>query len=225
MATKQDTIDRFKLHYPDADDTLAEQLFNEAHQQVLESIEARNSTEDISLTANTREYAISDNVVKIWEAYYKDSSTESSWVRLNPTSKQQLDDLGAWRLNAQPVRPGRFYETTIASGDTATRGIGFDTLPPTTTGVSGYPKVTLYCTLIAELDYTDSLPQQIRDMSLYVYFMCWRWAVMRNPEQAKYWKDLFNEEMNDAKTVAKGILARNEGFFLRPSTTKLSRPI
>lgn len=223
MSTKQQTIDRFKYHYPDAEDTLAEDLFDEAHREILEKIQARNSEVTISLTAGTREYALSDTVVKIWEAYYEESSSTASWYKLLPTSKAQLSDLGSWRTNAQQVRPSRYYVSTTTSGNTSTRVVGFDTLMPTTTSGT-YPRVKLYCTSVATLGLSDDLPVEVYRMTPYVYLMCWRFSLMHQPEKQEYWKHLFEQELDAVETMSKGILAENEGMFLRPRI-RLSRSI
>ena len=155
--TKTDILTRFSQHYADCDATLAGQLFDEAHRQILNELEARNGTIVIPLTAGTREYALSGTVSKIWEAYYQESATESTWTKLAPTSIQQLADRGAWRANAPQGCSTEYYISTTVTGNTSTNVIGFNPIP-TVTASGGYPNVTLYCTVVADLAGGDALP-------------------------------------------------------------------
>ena len=158
--TKTEVLTRFSQHYADCDSTLAGQLFDEAHRQILSDQEARNGTIVIPLAAGTREYALSGSVYKIWEAYYQESAVEATWYKLAPMSLQQLASRGAWRSQGQQVRPTEFYVSTSISGNTSTNVIGFNQIPPTTTSGS-YPNVTLYCTVVADLGSGDQLPAWI----------------------------------------------------------------
>lgn len=221
--TKTEVITRFSNHYSDCDSTLAGQLFDEAHRQLLNELEARNGTVTVSLTAGTREYSLSGTVAKIWEAYYQESSQESTWYKLEPMSLQQLAERGAWRSQAQEVRPTEYYVTTMTSGNTSTNAIGFNNIPPSST-VSSYPNVTLHCTVVADLAGGDALPAWIDYPNAYVYLMCYRYAIMRRPEAAKLYLDLYNKELDLCRSSSKSMQFENEGTFLRASF-RLSRRV
>ena len=60
--TKTEALTRFSQHYADCDSTLAAQLFDESHRQILNELEARNGTVVIPLIAGTREYALPSTV-------------------------------------------------------------------------------------------------------------------------------------------------------------------
>ncbi len=212
--TKTEVLTRFNQHYADCDATLAGQLFDESHRQILSELEARNGTIVIPLTAGTREYALSSTVLKIWEAYYQESATESTWYKLTPMSIQQLANRGAWRSQAQQVRPTEYYISTVASGNTSMNLVGFNQIPPTTTTAS-YPNVTLYCTVVVDLAGGDTLPAWIAFPNVYVYLMCYRFSIMRRPESAKLYLDLYQKELDHCSADAKSIQFENEGTFLR----------
>ena len=214
IMTKTEVLTRFSQHYSDCDVTLAGQLFDESHRQILNELEARNGSIVISLTAGTREYALSSTVAKIWEAYYQESANEATWYNLVPMSIQQLANRGAWRSQAQQVRPTEYYISTTLSGNTSTNVIGFNQIPPTTTPAS-YPNVTLYCTVVADLAGGDLLPVWISFPNVYVYLMCYRYSIMRRPETAKLYLDLYTKELSHCSSDAKSMQFENEGTFLR----------
>ncbi len=212
--TKTEVLTRFSQHYADSDSTLSAQLFDEAHRQILNELEARNGTIVIPLSAGIREYALSSSVLKVWEAYYQESANESTWYKLTPMSIQQLANRGAWRSQAQQVRPTEYYISTVATGNTSTNLIGFNQIPPTTTSAS-YPNVTLYCTVAADLAGGDALPAWIAFPNVYVYLMCYRYSIMRRPETAKLYLDLYNKELSQCTSDAKSMQFENEGTFLK----------
>jgi hypothetical protein len=214
--TKTEVLTRFSQHYADCDSTLAGQLFDESHRQILNELEARNGTIVVPLTSGTREYALASSCSKIWEAYYQESALESTWYKLAPMSLQQLAGRGAWRTQAQLVRPTEFYVSTSVSGNSSTNVIGFNPVPPATSSGS-YPNVTLYCTVVVDLLPGDSLPVWITFPSVYVYLMCYRYAIMRRPESAKLYLDLYRDELEKCSADAKSIQFENEGTFLRVS--------
>ena len=131
--TKTDVLTRFAIHYNDCDATTAGLLFDESHSDILQQISDINSTTVITLTQGQREYTLSDTVIKVTEAYYQDSATESSWYKLRPTSIEELASQTNWRAQAQQVRPTEYYITTAVSGNTGIKKIGFRQIPPTTT--------------------------------------------------------------------------------------------
>ena len=212
--TKTDVLTRFNQHYSDCESTLAGQLFDEAHRQILSELEARNSTIMIPVTAGSREYSLSGSVLKIWEAYYQESATESTWTKLTPTSIQQLADRGAWRSQADKGRPIEYYVATTASGNTSTNVIGFNPIPSVTAS-GGYPNVTLYCTAVDDLASGDALPSWVTFPNVYAYLMCYRYSIMRRPEAAKLYLDLFSKELSMCSGNAKALQFENEGTFLK----------
>ena len=214
--TKTEALTRFSQHYADCDSTLAAQLFDESHRQILNELEARNGTVVIPLIAGTREYALPSTVAKIWEAYYQTSATESSWAKLRPMSIQQLATRGDWRSDGSRATPTEYYVSTAVSGNTSTNVVGFNQIPPTTTSGS-YPNVTLYCTVVTDLVGGDALPAWINYPNVYVYLMCYRYAIMRRPESAKLYLDLYMSELDKCTSDAKSIQFENEGTFLRVS--------
>ena len=214
--TKTESLTRFSQHYADCDATLAGQLFDESHRQILNELEARNGTVVIPLTAGTREYALSSTVAKIWEAYYQASATESSWIKLKPMSIQQLANRGDWRSDGSRAIPTEYYVSTAVSGNTSTNVVGFNQIPPTTTSGS-YPNITLYCTVVTDLVGGDALPAWIAYPNVYVYLMCYWYAIMRRPESAKLYLDLYMSELDKCTSDAKSIQFENEGTFLRVS--------
>ena len=216
--TRTDVLNRFAQMYPDCDAPTAGLLFDESHKEICEELNARQSTLAISLTAGTREYALSATTQKVTEAYYQVSSTESSWYKIEPVSIEQLAERGNWRAQAQQVIPTEYYITPNASSNTSVLNIGFVQIPPTTTSAS-YPNVTLYGSFIVDLVGGDNLPVAISYTDIYPYTMAKKFSVIKvqGMETTLYWKRLADEEMQKNKESIKGSQFGNEGVFLIPS--------
>jgi len=219
--TRDDVINRFAIHYNDCDNATAILLFNEVHGDVLQQVQDINSSTTISLTAGQREYTLPDTVIMVNEAYYQDSATESSWYKLVPTSIQELSAKTNWRAQAQQVRPTEYYITTAVSGNTGIKKIGFRQIPPTTTS-AGYPNVTLFGTVNpSNLAGSDNLPSMISYPNVYVYGMCRKYAIMRQPEKYPIYQELYQKELDLNIESSKGMEFMDEGTFLSPQFLRL----
>lgn len=216
--TKTEILARFTQMFPDCDSTTAGQLFDESHIEIMEELQIRASTLAISLTAGTREYALSATVQKITEAYYQPSSNEMSWIQLVPTSIQQLAEQGNWRAQNQQVIPTQYYVFSALSSNTAVNKIGFVQIPPTTTSAS-YPNVTLYGEFITDLSGSDEIPVAITYVDAYASLMAMKFVMIatQNPTDIAKWNQVHESYMQKNKASIKSGQFGNEGMFLRPS--------
>jgi len=216
--TKTEVLTRFGLMFPDCDSTLAGQLFDESHREIMADMNIRSSSVVISLTAGTREYTLSASAYRITEAYYQPSSTASTWRKLSPVSIEQLAERGNWRAQSQQVIPTEYYITTAVSGNTAILDVGFVQIPPSTTSGS-YPNVTLYGEFIVDLSGSDSLSGGITYTDVYPYWMAKKFVTLRMQDMNEIakWKKLADDQLDENKENFKGFQFGNEGLILRPS--------
>jgi len=216
--TKTEVLTRFDLMYPDCDSTLAGQLFDESHIEIMDELQVRNSTLAISLVSGTREYALSATVQKVVEAYYQETSNEATWRKIDPVSLEQLAERGNWRAQNQLVIPTEYYIYSAASSNTATNKIGFVQIPPTTTSAS-YPNVTLYGEFIVDLTGSDELPIAITFQDVYTSLMAVKFETISTRDIKKIGELMQMHEywMQKNKASIKGTQFGNEGLFLRPS--------
>jgi hypothetical protein len=192
--------------HEEMDAARALQLFNEAHLYILTQVRlVPDTTLQVGLTQGTQEYALPDNVCKIWDAAYYTSA--SDWTPLKATNVDSLfEDSGPnWQLQASG-QPWGFYE----------RGgmIGFAPVPSVST-VSGYPNVTLFYTPATGLGLDDTLPTNISSIYPWVYRMCELMALggsgpfgEKQAKQARY-AALFQDSMHYLREYMYGRVARD----------------
>jgi len=178
------------------------QLLNEAHLEILANCHlVPDTTVDITLTANTLEYALPDDCVKIWDATYFTSATSHQVLKATNVDTLFYSHGANWEL-AQSSVPIHFYE----------RGgmIGLWPPPATATSGSGYPKVTLYYTQFTELTLTSSMPTTIPSVYPWVYHVLSRQAAVAHPDKIQLFKQLYAQEMERMQTWVFGRTGRDK---------------
>lgn len=226
MASTVDAlITKFRTRiYPDCDDTTARSLFTDAHHYLLRRLKMRNATVNISLTQGTRQYDLSDAVVRIHEAYYQPSADESTHSRLGATTYDQLvAQPGNWRDGGKG-QPMTYFVTSATDTDSAKAQIGFIPIPNETTAGT-YPRVTLHVTQYALLTTTETLPSQVVIDDVYLYEMARRWSIVQDMDRTAYWTNMATTALNDAQDMVEH--KSNEApdiTLLSPFAYKVRRP-
>ena len=204
--TAANVVTRAREIYSDLDTTTALLFVNRIHKRILNRLQLRNKSDDISLTAGTREYDLPTGCVKVWNAYYMRSATDYTQLTERTTDELDLRDRG-WRqrTNVGGSDPTQYYITSAVDGDGAKFAIGFLPTPPTTT--STYPKVVITDTNISELDTGDSIPATILDEEVYVSGVAWLWARREHRSEIERWKESFEELLDDCAEHLKNMAA------------------
>lgn len=191
------------------------QLFNEAHHYICGQCKLYPTlTAPVSLVQGTQEYSLnsivpntpSGGILKIWQAFYYTSP--GAWIPVYPKNVDTLyQDAGpGWELTSQST-PYAYYE----------RGgnLGFYPTPNVTTGISGYPNVTIEYDTIPVLGESDSLPP-VDTVYPWVYYMCWlqvraqadKPAQNLDLERKAYW-EWFQESMKRLRESVYGRVPRD----------------
>jgi len=172
--TVAEVFEQVRRIYQDCpDDSTLLKMMNDEHFDICRYVKLYpDTTVNVSLTAGTREYALSASVLHIWNAAYFTSAT--AYTPLRQTSRDRLDnDNMTWLQQSNGV-PYLYYE----SGGY----VGFYPTPNTTTS-AGYPIVTLYCQSITTFSATsDSLPSQINNADPWIYGLARRFAAQSRVE-------------------------------------------
>lgn len=169
-------------------DAVALEYLNKADRYITLNIPLRWDTEEVILVAGTAEVALStENIIKCWQARYRQSSTSS--YTLTPTDVTKLDmQDGDWRAlpNDEPS------EFTIKGSSTGAASILLTNTPATSTSpatTAGFPRVTIYVTKAAVLTTNDSLPAMLGSSDIYTFRAAWRYACeFAKDQEDYYWK-------------------------------------
>jgi hypothetical protein len=180
--TAQTVINNARQAFPDMSETIALDLLNLEHGELLARYPLRETTIDISLTADTAEYALAETAIRIEAAYYyADADTPR---QLNPLEVEEMDRMDpGWRTRNSGT-PTHYY---IGASSTSTGTLGLYPVPDTTTS-SSYPKVTLYIRQNQTLGLSDTIPNGMLNYDSYFAGVCWRYAQRRAKDQAEYWR-------------------------------------
>ena len=216
--TKSDVIARFTVACSDCDSTTAASLFDEAHQQLCRKFEVYDSSQNVSLTANERDFTLINTAKKVVTVYYKPSSDKSGWTQVMPTTQNQLEFYENFEKNDQAAVPTRYYlGTRIDTDGQSTNTIVFDKLVPTTTS-SGYPIVTVHGQFLIPLENGDDLPEALMGYEMvYVYHMAKAYTSLVAPEKMAYWDRLLEEMSSQVRADLMSREYSIEGTLLLPA--------
>lgn len=195
-STATEVIAKFRRTYPNCSTTDASGLLQDALYNIYTLLQLRNTEIQVSLTAGTREYDLDVNAANILSARYEVNATSTTWSRLEATNTDELDAHEPnWRGYSVNSVPTRYYVTSAVNSDSAKQVIGFLPRPDTTT-TNSYPRVTLVITQYAALTGSEPMPSNLLSDDVIVYYMCHKWAVRINDDQAiGKWQALFDIEI------------------------------
>ena len=192
--TVQQVIEIAKEH-EDFDPQRALQLFNEAHVRILgECRLIPDTTTTVSLVAGQMEYAIANDVARIWDAIYYDSSNSFYPLKQTDESRLYYQEYGpGWEV-VTPSKPTKYYE----------RGGNIGLWPPpASSSTGGYPQVVLYYTQIDGLTLTSTLPSTINTVYPWVYYMCAKQAATSDKpgweNNVLAYEKMFEKSLTDLK--------------------------
>ena len=225
-STANQVIAKFQRTYPDCSVTDAESLLQDALVTVYTGLQIRNTTSAISLTAGTQEYDLNVNATRIIAARYELSANQTTWSRLDATNIDRLNiEEPNWRSYSTNGSPSRYYVTSAASNDTAKSVIGF--LPrPGTTSANSYPRVVIEITEFAGLTASETMPSNLPTDDVFVYYMCWKWAVRNNDEKSiNKWNVLYASELGVAERFLAKQSENEDGMQFYGPVNKLTRRI
>lgn len=196
MPTAQNIIDEAKLDFPDETDTRALSDLQSVDDYICFKYAVIRSRQDITLTADTREYSLPSNTVRVLAARYLTSATSSTKL-----TARHLDWFDEYDYNWRDQDSGTpmDYYVDIANGN-----IGFHPAPDTTTSGS-YPKVTVDVsqrrgTLITSTDFGSSLPSY----QAWVEGLRHRMALRTSDERVTYYESLFRHELSQLDLMLRG---------------------
>lgn len=191
----QTVVTRLRRAYPDITEAVALELVNEVHQELCLDLPLIVTTEDITLTAGTREYALNENTLRVWAAEYVTSAADGARTSLLETDLSLLYKISPnWRAGGRGT-PTRFY----ISRSSTDYVVGIDPNPASSTS-GGYPIVRLHVSRRAsDLLIGDSFPKGILKLDLYLSGAAYKWCAERSIKDdlmvwAKRYDDAKKEE-------------------------------
>jgi len=209
-ATITQVIASFRQVYPQCDTTRAQTFFETIHKRILAACKLRQKTEDITLTADQREYDLPSGAMRIFAAHYVTSSSDDDFHTLIETSEDDLDVRDPdWRrrTNSGDQEPEQYYITSATDTDSAKPKIGFLETPPTSTS-GGYPKVVLSLTSLATLSGSETIPSNLLDEEVYVSGMAMLYAKRQDKENYQGWRQAFRDDLSETIEFVKNLLPR-----------------
>lgn len=184
--TVQDVVDAARVGYPGIPDigapSIAVNLFNEVHNDILARCGIQTDTETISLTADTKEYALAVTARFASTAVYVRSATAGDAVKLQSKAQEAFEaDHGTYK-NEASGEPDSYY---IVHSSDGTVKIGFDPTPDTTTS-GGYPSVVMRVGRGATLTASGNLPLGVKNHTAWIAGIQAFWARRRSlPDAAQ----------------------------------------
>jgi hypothetical protein len=173
---------------PDCPTDVAETLVQRVWRNVLMRVHASTGTQTVLLVAGTQEYTLTE-CFHISQAYYQPSSDKNAAWPLCATSIEAMRSEDRYmRINPQRSQPREFY--TVSTGPLTK--IGLYPIPDTTSG-GGYPSILVYGTFYATL--TD-VPDCLLSPNVLLAGMALEWAKRTQPDKAKYWQEMYNQEID-----------------------------
>lgn len=174
VSTVQDKVQR---RFPDLTDTIALEYINSIHADICRQLPMVTAVEDVSVTAETQEYALNAADIRVLQVEWVTDATDGGRVTLEATDKDYLNSENKnWRRRGSGT-PHEFYITK--SG-----GYYLGLLPkPNVTTSGGYPVARCHVTRVETLVGGSSLPAGLLTYDAYVYGAQMRFA-MDNREYA-----------------------------------------
>ncbi len=150
------------------------------------------TVEYTSLVAGTAEYALSESVVRVRQAYWMNSETDYRLLCANDAGYMDMDRLD-YRFSSSG-EPTEYY----IDGQM----IGFTPPPKVSSDASTlYPRVKIFAYSHKVLGARDTLPTNLRLDTAYVYAIRYRHAISNQETNAvAMYKQLLDEEMNRIST-------------------------
>jgi hypothetical protein len=200
--TAQNVIDEFRTstYYPECSSAMAATLFARAYKRVCSDLRLRQTEVFIPMVADQRTYAISAEVLRIWECQY-DTSADAT-AALIPTTGQILFQIDNNYKQATGT-PTHFYYEDTASGNTSVPKLCFYPVP--LTSASGtYPRVRAIGSLHQALSTGDDIPSGLFDGDVFLYDMAYRYSIKEDAKMTDRWRQLYQEMMQKADQQVNG---------------------
>jgi len=182
MPTRAAVIARFTSEfYPDCGSTEADAYFDDSLRAVLVATELTNAEVTATVTSGQPNVALSENVIRIHQAFYETSAALPYEVPLAETS---IDELSILRQKYRTLAgaPQAYYATSGVSGQVGTLQIGL-TPTPNVTSSGGYPRIRFITTMYIQLASGESLPTGLDTMDAILYHMARQYATRRDTPQ------------------------------------------
>lgn len=200
--TAQTLVDRIRRNFSGLTEAEALEYLQEAHTHILGQIRLNIETVSISLTADTREYALDNDILRVWNAMYLTSATQG--FQLVPTHVDRLDSTThRWRIQGSS-QPREWYVEES--------NLGLYPTPDTTTSGS-YPAVSLEVTRDQTLSISGTpttIPEFARRPHAWVAEAC-RWVALakKDYERSQFFTQLAQSELAQ---LSRDVVGRNPGF-------------
>jgi hypothetical protein len=203
--TVLDIITRFRKRFGDCSASAALDLLNDSAREILYTIPYAKTSIDVPLVANTAEYALAADYLRVWSGRYLRSANAGDFRELKETSEDQLDlDRPGWRA-LEPDEPLAYY---IDSNESVGGVVGFFPTPNATSSV-GYPKVILevskFTPYVAD---SDLLPVSPLVVNAFVDLMCYKRALDTKVQDAVAWKQISEDSLQRASEMFWGRSSR-----------------
>lgn len=196
MPTAQTIIDEAKLDFPDETDTRALSDLQSIDDELTRKYRLIWSRENITLTADTKEYALPSNTNKVYACTYQHSATDAS--RLDAKHVDYYDEYeDDWR-ELGSGRPLGYY-VDLVNGN-----IGFHPTPDTSTSGT-YPRVVADVskrrgTILVSTDFGDDLPSY----QAWVEGVRYRMALRTQDERLNYYAAMYRDQQRQLDLALRG---------------------
>ncbi len=162
----------------------------------------------ITTTANTREYTLPSDFLRVRRAsYYRLSGGTTYYVRLENVDKQSLDRIEKWEIGIATI-PVRYYVESNT--------IGLDPKPYSSLVGTSYLKVEYYARatdMTADTDIPfNGLSFLYPYHDLITYYVCYLCENERNKEVAKDWENKYSLELKIMFDMLSGKPEQNPVF-------------
>lgn len=156
---------------PDLADTVAGyEYLNKVHRQLIIELPLRVTSRDVSVTANTSEYALTDAELRVWSAEWVLNANTRYDLRENEVTWLNLNRRG-WRDAPAQSRPNEYYIWSNTTG----RVVGLYPTPSVTTA-AGYPVLRIHVSEGQTLTSGDTVLAALQSEDVYVYGMAARYG-------------------------------------------------
>lgn len=197
--TVQELISLARGHFEGFDSGEALVFLQAVHNDLLRRVRVRpDSALDVDLVAGTGRYALPSDVLRIWDAAYVASSSESSPLRAKSVDELDSEDGGTWR-RASTGMPLSYDERA---------GEVWLSPTPSLSTTDGYPKVVLQVTRTTALAMSDALPTAVPDWEAWLYGLCRRYAAMKSPASVQMFLALEKDAVERLQRFSLGKAAR-----------------
>lgn len=198
MATAQNVIDEIQQFFPDVGETRVLQVLQKADTHIRQQVFLLEDTESIASVADTREYALDTDILRIWSVRYQESST-ATIKYLEPTSVAELDlTMPTWR-NVDSSDPTHFYHRGTK--------VGFYPAPDTTQS-AGYPAITLEVARSVTLIANSTMAANVPSHDAWLYGSCRELAIQEEDARYPMFHERAETKLNELRAFVHGINAR-----------------